>query len=85
MVLSLLVASPEKDLEAWFQLPEIDGSKDTSLQLSGLVSIWKLGSCQKGGSSQGSLWCSAAQTLLVEELRCQECKLKYLFSTTALR
>lgn len=48
MVLSLLVNSPEKDLKAWLQVPEIDGSKETSLKLSGFVSIWKLGSCQKG-------------------------------------
>lgn len=85
MVLSLLVTSPEKDLKAWLQVPEIDGREETSLQLSGFVSIWKLGSYQKGDSSQGSPQCSAAQTLLVEELLCQECKLKYLFSTTAFR
>lgn len=34
--------------------PEIDDREDTSLQLSGFVSIWKLGSCQKGEPSQGS-------------------------------
>lgn len=48
MVLSLLVNLTEKDLKAWLHVPEIDGSKETSLQLAGFVSIWELGSCQKG-------------------------------------
>lgn len=40
MVLSLLVASPEKDLKAWLWDPEIHGSQETSLQLSGFVRVF---------------------------------------------
>lgn len=40
MVLSLLVTSPEKDLKAWLQDPEIYGSQETSLQLSGFERVF---------------------------------------------
>lgn len=92
MLLSFLVTSPEKrdfrfGVKTWRlgMDSEIDGRKETSLQLSGFVSIWKLGSCQKGEPPQGSVWCSVAQILQVAELMHQECKLKCIFSTTALR
>lgn len=91
-LLSFLVISPENKgfkfgTKSW-RLgigPEMDDREETSLQLFVFFKYLESQILPEGEPSQGSIWCSAAQTFQVEELICQEQKLKYILSAAALR